>query len=104
MRVPVRPDRERASRCRRASADSSRMADLHCSIAADESTRAAPCKAMQENSDEDALDDSIRGEKFSAVALAENAIRSGSTQIRRDQYTSCWNRPFFLSSATKLIA
>jgi hypothetical protein len=41
-------------------------------------------QADERNSDEDAPADSIRGEIFSANALAENVIRMNLTQIRQD--------------------
>ena len=45
-------------------------------------------------------------EKFSTADSGKNIIRSVLMLIGavRHQYTSCWNRPFFLSSPTKLTA
>src|SRR4051812_20218511 len=92
----VRRDRERARKCRRASADSWCMADLQRSMDRIWNIVRARRQAARENSDADASTGGISKEKFSRTESAENFIRQDLAQFGPDQYTSCWNRPFFL--------
>jgi hypothetical protein len=72
----VRPERERAYKCRRASADISRIVALQLSIDSNKNAVRSRMQGNPGNNDADALPDSPESLKFSGDRPRENVIRS----------------------------